>query len=53
MYGRWEVIKRKCLGGKRGNKVLDTACNEVRIRMTGQGKSNVLCEEIDVHKVGG
>lgn len=55
MYGKWEVIKRKGLGVKRGSKVLDAphaTWRQVKIKMTGQERGDMVSEETDVHVVG-
>lgn len=54
MYGKWERIKRKGLGVKRGSKVLDTphaVWRQVKIKMTGQERGGAVSEEIDGHEV--
>lgn len=55
LHSKWEGIKRKGLGVKRGRKVLDVPHamrRYVKARMSGQEREGVLNKKIDVHKVG-
>lgn len=55
MHSKWEGIKRKGLGVKRGSKVLDVPHamrRWVETKMSGQERGGVLSEETDTHKVG-